>query len=124
MAASTSCRHGLTGHPSLRSSSLPRRISWIHRNIDARQYASSPYTFWRRAAISSPAHPSRRGNSMTARCSCFTSVVIFQLPPSENARQAFCSDRTISWSWGSNVESRLFVACNLLCISPSTRGLV
>jgi hypothetical protein len=110
MAASTSCWHGLPGHPSLRSSSLPRRISWIHPNTDARQYTSSPCTFWRRAAISSPAHPSRRRNSMTPRYFGFTSIVTCRLPPSGNARQVFCFDRTISWSWRSNVESRKFIA--------------
>jgi hypothetical protein len=109
MPASTSCRHGLPGRPSLRSSSLPRRISWFHRNTDARQYASSPYTFWSRVAISSPAHPSRRRNSMTVRF-FVTSIVTFWLPLSENARQVFCSDQRISWSWGSYVESRMFGA--------------
>jgi hypothetical protein len=110
MAASTSCRHGLPGRPSLQLSSLPHRISWIHRNTDARQYVSSPYIFWRRVAISSPAHPSRRRNSMTVGCFCFTSIVTFRLPLSENARQVFCSGRRISWSWGSNLESRMFAA--------------
>jgi hypothetical protein len=35
MAASILCRHGRPGHSSLRSSSLPRRTSQIHRTTDA-----------------------------------------------------------------------------------------